>query len=89
MIITQHFGSSTPFFLGVRRRLQLLLFGWRLAESGFSQHLSDARDVFPWVRGEQLGPAVLYPFLGEGSTKIDYRRKGTRILTSLEDLGNV
>ena len=38
-----------------------------------------------------LGPAVVpfYPFLGEGSpTKIDYREKGTPILTSrlLEDL---
>ena len=30
-----------------------------------------------------------YPFLGEGSpTKIDYRKKGTRI-SLLEDLGNV
>ena len=37
-----------------------------------------------------LGPPVVpcYPFLGEGSpTKIDYRKKGTLILTSLlEDL---
>ena len=34
----------------------------------------------------RLGP--LFPFLGEGSpTKIDYRKKGTLILTSLlEDL---
>ena len=32
-----------------------------------------------------------YPFLGEGSpTKIDYRKKGTLILTSLlEDLGTL
>ena len=30
----------------------------------------------------------LYPFLGEGSPKIDYRKKGTLILTSLlEDPG--
>ena len=46
-----------------------------------------------WPHGtfQQLGPPVVpfYPFLGEGSpTKIDYRRKGTLILTSLlEDLG--
>ena len=36
-----------------------------------------------------LGPPVVpfYPFWGEGSpTKIDYRKKGTLILTSLEDL---
>ena len=33
----------------------------------------------------------LYPLLGEGSpTKIDYRKKGTLILTSpVEDLANV
>ena len=33
-----------------------------------------------------LGPPVVsfYPFLGEGSpAKIDYRKKGTRLLTSL------
>ena len=37
-----------------------------------------------------MSPVVpVYPFLGEGSpTKIDYRRKGTPIVTSLlEDLG--
>ena len=35
-----------------------------------------------------LAPSALFPFFGEGSpTKIDYRRKGTLILTSLlEDL---
>ena len=41
-------------------------------------------------RGVCLGPPVSHqPFLGEGSpTKIDYGKKGTRILTSLlEDLG--
>ena len=42
------------------------------------------------VGGHILGPPVVpfYPFLGEGSpAKIDYRKKGTLILTSLlEDL---
>ena len=43
-----------------------------------------------WFVGHQLGPPVVpfYPFLREGSpTKIDYRKKGTLMLTSLlEDL---
>ena len=42
--------------------------------------------------GSQLGPPVVpfYPCLGEGSpTKMDYKKKGTLILTSLlEDLAN-
>ena len=43
--------------------------------------------------GKRLGPPVVpfYPFFGEGSpSKIDYRKTGTLILTSLlEDLGEV
>ena len=42
--------------------------------------------VHPVVFGQLLGPAVVpfYLFFGEGSpTKIDYRRRGTLILTSL------
>ena len=49
------------------------------------------KGIFAWLLGPgSLGPPVVpfYPFLGEGvSTKLDYRTKGTLILTSLlEDL---
>ena len=40
---------------------------------------------------QRLTPVPFYPFLGEGSpSKIDYRKKGTLILTSLrEELGYI
>ena len=48
--------------------------------------------LFQGNSNDFLGPSVVpfYPFLGEGSpTKIDHRKKGTLILTSLlEDLAS-
>ena len=49
--------------------------------------------LFSWsllltLKNSWLGPPVvpLYPFFGEGSpAKIDYRKKGTLILTSLQE----
>ena len=58
---------------------------------GLSKAAKRADTTARFVIGLILGPPVvpLYPCLGEGSpTKIDYRKKGTLILTSvLEDLG--
>ena len=35
-----------------------------------------------WSRSPSFALLLVYPFFGEGSTKIDYRKKGTLILTS-------
>ena len=58
----------------------------------WSHYIDDKGHWHQRLQGPQhwLGPPVVpfYPFLGEGSpTKIDYRKEGTLILTSLlEDL---
>ena len=77
------------------------LFHFRGSDATYHQIIDGMTDrVMTWARKlnmtdeglSRLGPPVVpfCPFLGEGSpSKIDYRKKGTLILTSLlEDLGD-